>query len=98
MTFFVLSLLVLLDLSAAFDTVEHSILLSVPSNRFRVDGTAVDWFRSYLDDRTQSLTYDSQQTNDYPLDCSVPQGSVLSPVEFVAYTEDIADLTERHGV
>ena len=88
----------LLDLSTAFDTVDHIILLSVLSNRFRVDGTAVDWFRSYLDDRTQSLIYDSQQTDDYPLDCSVLQGSVLGPVKFATYTEEIADLTERHGV
>ena len=92
------SLLVLLDLSAAFDTVDHSILLSVLSNRFCVDGTALDWFRSYLHERTQSFVYDSQQTDSYPLNCSVPQGSVLGPVEFAAYTEDIADLTERHDV
>jgi len=72
---------VLLD----FDTVDHSILLSVLSNRFCADGTALDWFRSYLSIRTQSFIYNHQQTESYPVTCSVPQGSVLGPLEFVAY-------------
>jgi len=86
------SLLVLLDLSAAFDTVDHSILLSVLSNRFCVDGTALDWFRPYLSNRTQSFIYNHQQTESCPVTCSEPQGSVLGPLEFAAYTEDITDL------
>jgi len=86
------SLLVLLDLSAAFDTVDHSILLSVLSNRVScVDGKVLDWFTSYLSDRTQSFIYNGNETESYPVNCSVPQGSVLGPVEFAAYTEDIID-------
>ena len=90
------SLLVLLDLSAAFDTVDHAILLSVLSNRFSVVDTAFSWFQSYLSDRTQSFVYAGQQTLQFPVLCSVPQGSVLGPVEFIAYTEDIKDLLTRH--
>jgi len=63
-------MLVLLDLSAAFDTVDHNILLSIHNTRFSVHGTALDWFRSYLSGRTQSFIYN----DDYPVDCSVPQG------------------------
>jgi len=91
-----ISVLVLLDLSAAFDTVDHEILLSVLSGRFGVNGTALNWFRSYLSGRTQTFTYAGNQSISYQLDCSVPQGSVLGPVEFVSYTEDIVELFERH--
>ena len=92
------SLLVLLDLSAAFDTVDHNILLSVLSRRFSVTGTAFLWFQSYLSGRTQSFIYNSQYTPCHEVDCSVPQGSVLGPVKFVAYTEDIVDVADKHQV
>ena len=74
------SILVLLDLSAAFDTVDHNILLSVLQYRFGVTDVALDWFRSYLGDRTQSFLYNGHQTESFPVNCSVPQGSVLGPV------------------
>jgi len=87
------SILVLLDLSAAFDTVDHNIRLSVLHNRFGVTDAALDWFRSYLSHRTQSFLYNGHQTESFPVNCSVPQGSVLGPVEFAAYAEDTTDLT-----
>ena len=94
-----LSLLVLLDLSAAFDTVDHHILLNVLENRFSIQGTALNWFCSYFTDRTQSFVLGDSTTDAYTVDCSVPQGSVLGPLSFVAYTDDIGDVVERqHGV
>jgi len=66
------SLLVLLDLSAALDTVYHQILLSMLSNRFSVDSTALNWFKSYLADRTQIYTHVGSQTPSFSVDCSVP--------------------------
>ena len=92
------SLLVLLDLSAAFDTVDHQILLSVLSNRFSVNSTALNWFQSYLTDRSQLFTHVGKQTPSFPVDCSVPQGSVFGPVGFISYTEDVVDLMDRHHV
>ena len=93
-----IDLLVLLDLSAAFDTVDHNILLSILSNRFSINSTALRWFQSYLTDRTQYFTYAGEQASSYQVDCSVPQGSVLGPRCFVSYTEDIIDVLEQHAV
>jgi hypothetical protein len=84
----------LLDLSSAFDTVDHSLLLTILANRFSVSDTALDWFRSYLTDRSQSFLYNGHRTDAMPVDSSVPQGSVLGPLEFVAYTEDVVGVTD----
>jgi len=92
-----LSLLVLLDLSAAFDTVDHQILLSILPERFAVANTALSWFSSYLADRTQQFTYAGSCTPSFTVDCSVPQGSVLGPLEFVVYMEDIVQLAADHN-
>jgi len=90
------SLLVLLDLSAAFDTVDHQILLSVPSDRFAVANNALTWFISYLTDRTQQFMYAGSCTSSFTVDCSVPQGSVLGPLKFVVYMEDVVHDTLSH--
>ena len=80
-----ISLFVLLDLSAAFDNVDHQILLSVLENRFSMDSTALRWFESYLTDRVQSFSYAGVQTPSFRVDCSVPQGSVLGPRCLISY-------------
>lgn len=90
--------LVLLDLSSAFDTVDHGCLLSVLERRFRVDEDALDWFRSYLSNRSQTCTAGYESYGPLPVDCSVPQGSVLGPIEFIAYTEDVTELIAVHDV
>lgn len=92
------SLLVLLDLSAAFDTVDHQILLRVLSDRFGISGTALNWFQSYLSERTQSFVFAGHATDCVPVTCSVPQGSVFGPLGFISYTEDLTAVSESHGV
>ena len=67
--------LLLLDLSAAFDTVDHNILLQRLHSRFSVRGKALDWFASCLADRTQSVVINNTKSKPYPLECGVPQGS-----------------------
>ena len=88
--------LVLLDLSSAFDTVDHDTLIRVLNRRFGVEGLALEWFKSYLNGRTQTFCALNHQSGPYNVDCSVPQGSVLGPKEFIAYTEDITSLADQH--
>lgn len=87
-----------LDFSSAFDTVDHDIMLSILHRRFSVDGAALNWFHSYLTDRSQTFSVGDSKSVSHSVNCSVPQGSVLGPVEFIAYTEDVVDLFDRHEV
>ena len=80
------SLLVLLYLSVAFDTVDHGILLEVLQNRFDVQNRALN--------HTQLLCVESKMSDLVSLMCSVPQGSVIGPQKFVAYTENIVETIE----
>ena len=69
-------------MSAAFDTVNHSILLDRLQHDFGVTGKALSWFQSYLSNRTYSVAINGTQSNDITLDCGVPQESVLGPILF----------------
>ena len=90
--------LVLLDLSATFDTVDHSTLLDILHHRFAVEGKPLLWFKSYLTNRSQSFSVEGIQSKSIVVDCSVPQGSVLGPLEFISYTEDVVEIFIRHLV
>ena len=90
--------LVLLDLSAAFDTVDHQTLINVLRERFAIDGVALSWFESYLANRSQSFSVDGILSAQTTVDCSVPQGSVLGPLEFISYTEDVVEIFIRNIV
>jgi len=83
--------LVLLDLSSAFDTVDHSTLLTVLDRCFGVRESAMDWFLSYLSDRTQTCA-NGVMSEPIAVTCSVPQGSVLGPVLFISYTKDVTPI------
>jgi retron-type reverse transcriptase len=72
--------LILLDLSAAFDTVDHSTLLYVLHRRFEMKGILLLWFISYLSNRSQSFFVESVKSKSIIVDCSVPQGSVIGPL------------------
>ena len=90
--------LVMLDLTAAFDTVDHGILSTVLHDRFGIDGDALSWFINYLSDRSQQVCVGSSLSTPCDLPCGVPQGSVLGPRQFLVYSEDIVDIFHRRNV
>ena len=86
----------LLDLSAAFDTIDHDTLLSCLSARFSFAGSALKWFRSYLQDHFQSVKIGSSLSNLFKLKFGVPQGSVLGPLLFSLYTTPLGQVIRKY--
>lgn len=92
------SMLVLLDLSAAFDTVDHSILLQRLEHVIGIKGTALDWFRSYLSDRYQFAHVHGVPSSYSRVSHGVPQGSVLGPILFTLYMLPLGNIIRQHGI
>lgn len=90
--------LVLLDLSSAFDTIDHDVLLDRLRSRYGIKGTALNWFRSYLANRTQSVRIGDSCSSDRMLKYGVPQGSVLGPLLFSLFFAPIEDVILAHGL
>lgn len=91
-------LLVLLDLSAAFDTLNHATLMRRLEETVGIRGTALKWFHSYLTDRHQRVLIGETASPDSLLVTGVPQGSVLGPLLFSLYVLPLMKIIERHGI
>ena len=92
------TVLSLLDFTAAFDTINHKILLDRLSNCFYITLTALSWFKSYLMDRHQMVHIGSANSFDAICYHGVPQGFVLSPILFTLYTSPIYSIVENRGL
>ncbi len=90
------TLLVLIDLSAAFDTVDHATALNVLHSKFGISGSALKWHQSYLSGRTQCVNLCGVRSEVAHLAYGVPQGSCLSPVMFTQYASTLFDVIHKH--
>ena len=87
-----------LDLSAAFDTINHRILLDRLHSDFGIDGLALLWLRSYLSNRSQYVKFGDHTSPSAALLAGVPQGSVLEPLLFTTYTSPLSDIIKNSDV
>ena len=89
--------LVLVDLSAAFDTVDHTILCDIMRGVYGISDCALNWIGSYLQSRSQRIKIDNAVSKTFSLDYGVPQGSCLGPVMFTQYASSIFEVIENHS-
>ena len=89
--------LIMLDLSTAFDTIDHGILFHQFEHDFGIKGTALQWFKSYMSGRTFRVCICGEMSESFTLDYGVPQGSIIGPRAFTKYAQHVATIIRQHG-
>ena len=91
-------MLVLLDMSATFDTIDHDILVNRLYNDSGIGGFVLNWFNSYLRDRTSKVCILGNYSSVHPLKCGIPHGSVAGPPIFTLYSKPVTAIFRRFNV
>ena len=92
------TVLVLLDSSAAFDTVDHEILLEKLENEFKITGKALMLIASYLNNREFTTLVNTAESRPKQVNCGVPQESLFGPLLYILYTKGIEKIVLRHNL
>ena len=92
------TVLLLLDLSAAFDTINHQKLVQRLRHTYGFGGKIISWIVNYLSCRSFVVSVNGEMSSSCDLEIGVPQGSILGPLLFILYTKELQELVERHGI
>ncbi len=91
-------LMVMLDLTAAFDTINHNILINRLHTTFNVSDAPLNWFKSYMTSRSSRVCIDNCFSDYVELSCGTPQGSIMGPLQFTLYIHPVGKIIRDHGL